>query len=130
MKNYEIAGTPKTPEVRFDPQEGVFVLKGRSIHENSDRFYTPIFELLETYGKDPASSTTATFELEYFNTSSARYILDIIKKLEEISLSGNKVSIRWIFEEGDLDMEEAGRDYADLVELDIQVISQGIINKK
>ena len=130
MKKYEIAGTPKTPEVLFNPKTGELILKGRSVHENSDRFYTPIFEMLDTYSKDPASSTTATFELEYFNTSSAKYILDIIKKLEEISLSGNKVEVRWIYEEGDLDMEEAGRDYADLVDLEVQVLQQGSVNKK
>jgi len=130
MKKYEISGTQKTPEVLFDPKAGLLVLKGRSVHENSDRFYTPIFELLKEYAKDPKSLTRATFELEYFNTSSAKYILDIIKKLEEINLSDNKVEVHWVFEEGDLDMEEAGRDYADLVEMDIQVLSQGSANKK
>ncbi len=121
---YEIESTAVTPRVLLDSQDGTLILKGRSFPQNSDSFYMPLIERLNAYAKEPASSTTATFELEYFNTSSARYILDIIKKLEEISLSGNKVSIRWVFKEGDLDMEEAGRDYANLVELDIQVLSK------
>lgn len=123
MKKYEIIGTPKTPEVNFDPKSGEFSLRGRSIHENSDGFYMPIFDLLDKYEQDPANNTTATFELEYFNTSSAKYILDILKKLEEIRLSGNPVQVNWIYEEGDLDMEEAGKDYSDLVDdLNIQVL--------
>jgi len=126
MKKYEIIGTPKTPEVNFDPKTGKFSLSGRSIHENSDGFYMPIFELLDKYEQDPANNTDATFELEYFNTSSAKYILDILKKLEEIRLSGNPVHVNWIYEEGDLDMEEAGRDYNDLVDLDIQVVKKEV----
>ena len=122
MKKYEIIGTPKTPEVTFDPKSGEFSLSGRSIHENSDGFYMPIFDLLDKYEQDPANNTKATFELEYFNTSSAKYILDILKKLEEIKLSGNPVLVNWIYEEGDLDMEEAGRDYNDLVDLNIQIL--------
>jgi hypothetical protein len=121
---YEIESTHVTPWVLLDLQDGSLILKGRSFPQDPDSFYMPLIEQLNAYAKEPASSTTATFELEYFNTSSARYILDIIKKLEEISLSGNKVSIRWVFKEGDLDMEEAGRDYANLVELDIQVLSK------
>jgi len=122
MKKYEITGTPKTPEVHFDPKTGEFSLKGRSIHENSDGFYMPIFQILDEYEQSPAMNTNVTFELEYFNTSSAKYILDILKKLEEIKLSGSPVHVNWIYEEGDLDMEEAGQDYNDLVDLNIQVV--------
>lgn len=113
--------TQKTPEVHFDPDKGELLLKGRSVHENSDKFYAPIFEMLERYAASPNEQTQASFQLEYFNTSSAKYILDIIKKLEEISLAGKRVGVKWYFEIGDLDMQEAGRDYADLVELEFSV---------
>lgn len=121
MKKYEVAATPKTPQVLFDPKSGEFLLKGRSVHENSDKFFTPLFDLLDTYSNAPAARTVAVFELEYFNTSSAKYVLDIIKKLEEISHGGYVVAVRWVYESGDLDMEEAGRDYADLVEMEFSV---------
>ena len=124
MKKYELQGTPKTPAVLFDPEQGQLTFTGRSVHENSDKFYTPIFELLQEYAASPADETMVRFELEYFNTSSAKYILDLIKKLEEMKLSGNSVKVEWIFEEGDLDMEEAGQDYNDLVDLDLEVVQK------
>ena len=53
------------------------------------------------------------FKLEYFNTASSKLILDILSKLEEI----DGTSVTWFFHEDDEDMEEAGEEFSDLVEV-------------
>jgi len=45
MEALSIDGTAKTPSVKFDGQEGVIEIKGRSIPENSIEFYKPLVEL-------------------------------------------------------------------------------------
>ena len=72
-------GTPKTPSVRLDGTTGIIEVKGRSIPENSVEFYKPLIDWLEKYGAAPCANTVVNIQLEYFNTSSSKCILDIFK---------------------------------------------------
>ena len=85
MEAISIEGTPKTPTVNFDTVKGILEIKGRSIPENSIEFYKPVVDLLERYAFKPQAETNVNIQLEYFNTSSSKCILDVFKKLEGIS---------------------------------------------
>jgi len=61
-------------------------------------------------------------KLEYFNTSSSKCILDLLKRLEKINQAGSKVSVNWYFESEDEDMEEAGEDYQAIIKLPFKMI--------
>ena len=122
MGKISIEGTSKTPTVVFDSQEGFLELKGRSIPENSIEFYKPIVESLNNYSDGPKESTKVNIQLEYFNTSSSKCILDLFKKLESIHKGGNKVIINWFYEEDDEDMLEAGEDYQAIIDLPFKMI--------
>ena len=119
MENLRIEGTPKTPEVDFNAG-GELLLKGRSIPENSVEYYAPLMDWIESYGGSPQSETTVNVQLEYFNTSSSKCILDVFKKLE--SISGSNVKIKWYYEEDDEDMLEAGEDYDAIIDIDFEMI--------
>lgn len=122
MESISIEGTPKTPTVNFDASTGVIEIKGRSIPENSIEFYRPIVEWLEDYSKEPQSITTVNIQLEYFNTSSSKCILDVFKKLETIKKARNEVVINWYYEEDDEDMLEAGEDYESIIRIPFKMI--------
>ena len=68
----------------------------------------------------PNSATVLNVQLEYFNTSSSKCILDVFKKLE--SVSGSEVSVKWYYEEDDEDMLEAGEDYEAIIDLPFEMI--------
>lgn len=122
-----VEGTSKTPAVSFDPQAGTLLLTGCSIPENADRFYTPIFDLIDEYVSAPAVRTTVRVELTYFNSSSAKYLLDIFKRLEDIHAAGaTRVLVEWCHAPGDLDMAEAGNDYRSLLEFPVKVMESGV----
>ena len=97
-------------------------IKGRSIPENSIEFYKPIVESLEKYGSKPQGVTTVNIQLEYFNTSSSKCILDVFKKLESIHKSGNQLVINWYYEQDDEDMLEAGEDYQAIINVPFKMI--------
>ncbi len=122
MEPISIAGTPKTPTVQFDAGTGKVEIKGRSIPENSIEFYKPLVDWLETYLSNPADLTEVNIQLEYFNTSSSKCILDVFKKLEAIYKSGNEVVINWYYEEDDEDMLEAGEDYQSIIKIPFKMI--------
>ena len=118
MEPIIIEGTPKTPTIKFDAATGKLEIKGRSIPENSIEFYKPMVDWLEKYGENPATSTEVNIQLEYFNTSSSKCILDVFKKLEHISKQGkSEVVINWYYEEDDEDMLEAGEDYQSIMHI-------------
>ena len=119
MEDLKQEGSAKTPQVEFNAS-GELLLKGRSIPENSIEFYKPLIEWIESYSESPNSSTVLNVQLEYFNTSSSKCILDVFKKLE--SITGSEVSVKWYYEEDDEDMLEAGEDYEAIIDLPFEMI--------
>ena len=117
METINIESTPKTPSVMFDSTQGLLVIKGRSIPENSVEFYRPMMEWLDLYSSTPTKKTNVNIQLEYFNTSSSKCILDIFKKLESIHKKGNEILINWFYEQDDEDMQEAGEDYQAIIQI-------------
>ena len=97
-------------------------IKGRSIPENSIDFYKPLIDWVDRYGRGVSGSTVLSVQLEYFNTSSSKCILDLFKKLEGIRAQGNEVSVLWHYEEDDEDMLEAGEDYAGIINVPFRMI--------
>jgi hypothetical protein len=118
----DVKGTEKTPAVLLDAHTGELSISGCSIPENADRFFSPLFDLVEAYAAKPAPRTTVHVRLTYFNSSSSKYLLDILKRLEDLHASGESVvSMQWYHAAGDLDMEEAGHDYGSLLEFPVVV---------
>lgn len=109
MERIRIGATPKTPEVLLDADKGILIITGRSIAENPEEFYKEVFEGIERYFEETDSLLEVEVDFEYFNTASAKKIMDLFKTLE-----GHPSKVYWVFEEGDLDMEEAGMDYQSL----------------
>ncbi|HTL80824.1 MAG TPA: DUF1987 domain-containing protein [Bacteroidia bacterium] len=122
MERIVIEGTPKTPTITFDMAAGTLEIKGRSIPENSIEFYKPLVEQLEKYAGKPQGNTNVNIQLEYFNTSSSKCILDVFKKLEAIHKGGSAIIINWYYEQDDEDMLEAGEDYQAIISVPFKMI--------
>ncbi len=105
-----IESTRVTPFIQFDKEASLFEIKGRSNPEVAPYFYEPVFQLLENYQPERSDTLVANFSLEYFNTSSSKCILGILKRLERIRSKGQPVEINWYYEEYDEDALEIGED--------------------
>lgn len=119
MDNILLTPSPKTPHISFDAEKGSLEIKGRSIPENALEFYRPLIEWVEKYASQSKPETNVHIQLEYFNTSSSKCLLDLFKKLETI---GNKVIINWYYEQDDEDMLEAGEDYEAIINIPFKMI--------
>lgn len=113
MEILNLEGTEDTPKIMLDKKNGIFEISGRSLPEDSTEFYRPVLEWIENYGKEPNPATEFVFKLEYFNTASSKLILDVLSALEDIK----GMQIHWYFHEDDEDMEEAGQEFSELVEI-------------
>lgn len=121
MDSIKIEGTPKTPTVNFTADNGTLEIKGRSIPENAVEFYKPLVDWIGNYGDAAKENTEVNVQLEYFNTSSSKCILDVFKKLESINGKTN-ITIKWHYEEDDEDMLEAGEDYQAIINIPFKMI--------
>ena len=96
-------GTYRTPSVKFDSTQGILEIKGRSNPEMAMEFYEPLIVWLEEYARAPREKTVVNIQLEHFNTSSSKCILDVFKKLESIYKAKHEVVINWHYEKDDED---------------------------
>ncbi|NQU81544.1 MAG: DUF1987 domain-containing protein [Bacteroidetes bacterium] len=122
MEPISFEGTPKTPTINFNADAGIVEIKGRSIPENSIEFYKPLVDWLEEYKENAQPMTKVIIQLEYFNTSSSKCILDVFKKLEAVHKAKNPVEIHWYYEEDDEDMLEAGEDYESIIRVPFKMV--------
>jgi hypothetical protein len=116
MGQLHIAPTVKTPEIRFESEANRLILQGRSIPENAVEFYRPVLDWAASLTSD--QEMVIQVQLEYFNTSSSKCLLDLFKKLEALE----SLAVHWYFDSDDEDMLEAGEDYDHIVSLPFKFV--------
>jgi len=116
MKDLKIEQAFNTPLVNFRGT-GQLIIQGKSIPENTLEFYRPLFNWVDGYGQYPSQQTTMDINLEFFNTSSSKCILTVLKGLEKIKKQGYEVTVNWYHSEEDEEMLEAGKDFAEVLNL-------------
>lgn len=124
MQKFSVEETEKTPQINFDHERGKLEIKGKSVPEDSFKFFEPMNNWLDEYVTSPAESTELNIALEYFNTSSAKVLLEVFKKMNQLEKNGKStITINWVYEEDDDDMLEAGQDYQRTIDVPLNFIS-------
>jgi hypothetical protein len=121
MEPLTIEGTRKTPMVMLDP-DGKIKISGRSIPEDASEFFDVILTWVLGYVNSPKELTTIDVELEYFNSGSAKFVMQILRELSEVIHAGKELKINWYYEEGDDDILERGEYYSSILDLEINFI--------
>lgn len=117
MSTLHINPTERSPEVVFDFDANTFVLKGESYTEDVKEFYGPVIERLEKHLGDLEGATVSfTFEFIYFNSSTAKILMNLFELLDATAERGNTVAITWAFEKDDDNMEELGEEFGEDLE--------------
>ena len=113
-----------TPKVTLDPSANKFEISGESRPENSGKFYEPIIGWLEQFRNNGKSGSKMLFEFkfDYFNSSSAKYILDILKQLNAYHGAGGAITIKWSYDALDEDMKESGEEFAKLINVPFEFL--------
>jgi hypothetical protein len=123
MEPIRIEGTNQTPKVILDKDNNIFEISGHSLPENVQVFYAPILEWIDQYIANPNEKTVVVFSMDYYNTASSKMLFEILKKFDKLHSNGKDVEIHWRYAEDDEDMQEAGEDYATIVEVPFKLIS-------
>ena len=139
MEPLIIKATETTPSITFDCEKlvrgkFVFEFSGESRPENVFQFFTPVIHWLSEYQlflsalREKAGITRKIkirfkFKLEYFNSSSAKYLLDILQLLCNIHFESSLADVKviWIYDKKDEDMYEAGIELKQMTDIPFQL---------
>lgn len=132
MEALIIEQTEDSPSVIFDHEKNIFKMAGESRPEHTGNFYIPVLEWLEGYKKyifwkkevyGTNAKLTFEFSLEYFNSTSAKYLLDIMNSLSEIKKEGAGLIVYWYYDEMDEDMLDSGKELSLMANIEIVFIA-------
>lgn len=117
MENISIAASERSPEIDFNFETNTFSLRGESYPEDVNAFFGPLIGNLESH-LDALNEAKVefTFELIYFNSSTAKVLMNLFDALDRAAENGNEVLINWVFEADDDNMEEMGEEFGEDLE--------------
>lgn len=126
MNSFIHHATENTPEIILSPEENKFVISGKSAPEDVRGLYYPVIEWMTSFVSWVKENNPYTdrkplvfrLDLEYFNSSSAKFLFDIFNQLKELNNDGIPVIIEWYYDAEDSDLREAGEDLAMLCEIE------------
>lgn len=124
-----IEKTEETPTIVLDAERGIFLFADTSWPEDAVLFYKPIYSWLEEYLQNPNDITLVDFQMNYFNTASAKQIAKILILFQHYSSKCN-IRINWFYESDDKDMLRAGNRFSTLLNMKFEMIelpSQAIV---
>jgi len=103
----------RSPEVDFRFLEHRLSLRGEAYPEDAAAFFGPLLKQLGAYCETiKGQELQVEFQLDYFNTSSAKALMNMIQILENAVRHGARVNLRWCFQKDDDVMREFGEDFA------------------
>jgi hypothetical protein len=114
MNSLKIESTAITPEINFDIDNNTLTFLKVSKPENAIDFYRPLFDFIDRFENNKVKPKqvdhiTIEFKFDYFNTSSAKVIHQLLTKFKKISQLGIKIDVNWYYADDDEDMLEDGQ---------------------
>jgi len=110
MQDLFIQGTDSLPTVSFKTS-GELKLTGRALPEDAAKFFAPMIEWIAEF---PMDEVNMEINLDYFNTSVSKQLLDLFKTIDN-KKSIVTVNVKWMYEEGDDEMLESGEIYQEIL---------------
>lgn len=135
MDNLKINKTESSLGVLLDSTQNILSFEGESRPENCQVFFEPILQWIVNYRNylyykinefnSKNINIEVIFRLDYFNSTSAKYILDIFLELKELKKQNSSVNveIKWFYKTIDEDMKDCGEEFIAMSGLPINLIA-------
>ena len=118
----ELPATQTSPRVTF--KDGILVIQGKSIPQESAPFFDPLLKALNEYSLNPLAETRIELRVEYLNSDSMRSLMNIMIIAEKIFLAGNKVYVDWYYQTEEDIIYDAGTIFQSLIEIPIYLLKR------
>jgi hypothetical protein len=128
MRKLILKKTESSPAVILDPDKNIFEISGESRPPDVSAFYGEILKWMDDFSihliklQNNSDPIVFNFDLEYFNSWSAKYILDLCKQMASLRSKGKNIEVKWKYEEDDIDLLEAGKEMSRLSKLPFEYV--------
>ena len=124
---YKNDASKRTPWINMEP--GRIFIMGRSIPENPGEFYRPVHRWVTEYSGSHIDRSRIDLGFEYINTSSTKWIFNILKEMSKMKDVEENIKIAWYYEQGDEDMCELGFILRSLIDCPFVLVEVEEMNK-
>ena len=124
LRDLRIDASPTTFGIEFLSSEGLIKFTGNSYPENAVDFFQPLLQWVKAYVRFHRQKTLVEFRVNYFNTSSSKYLFQILELLDSFRAKGNQVDIEWVVNEENEEMLDTWREIMGELELEYRTKSQ------
>jgi hypothetical protein len=108
------------PSFTIMHKEGFIEIAGRSIPNTPMKFYNHLLQEIDNYIAIAPQTTIFHFKLDYFNTSSHRYLVEMLRKLNTLNKNQKTFNVIWYYSENDLDHKEIGEIMSKFLSLEFE----------
>jgi hypothetical protein len=122
MENLIINKTKSTLGINFNVDSQKWEIIGSSYPENTSEFFKPVFNWITNYMLEEQRAIYLDFKIDYLNSSSIKFISDLIEMFNKYSSSGKTVEVNWYHLEDDEDIKELGEEFKGEVNYPFNII--------
>jgi hypothetical protein len=122
--SFTCEATARTPHIHLDSTNATLLLAGESYPEDVTAFYAALTHAITSYFEhnpvgEPDTGFAVSIKLTYFNSSSARALMEMLDLLDSAASTGRAISVDW-YCDGDDDIT---REFAQDISSDVSHIA-------
>ncbi|MCF6365324.1 MAG: DUF1987 domain-containing protein [Bacteroidales bacterium] len=116
-----IKETKSTPFVQLSIEDCIFQIKGLSFSDETDSFYQPIMNWIETELPKLNCELNCEFNFSVFNSVTYKYVLNMMAKFMHFNKEGKNIKVTWYFDKDDEDNKESAEDITELFNIPFEL---------
>ena len=122
--SFSLQATARTPAIILDSKKANLTISGESYPEDVPAFYEQLHNALTAYFSDHKDDFQVDIKLTYFNSSSARALMELLDVLDAEAASTRKINVSWFCDPDD----DITREFAEDISADVENLLLSILD--
>ena len=122
--SFSLEATARTPAITLDETAASLTLAGESYPEDVPAFYEQLHKALSAYFSDHQGDFKVDIKLTYFNSSSARALMELLDALDAEASEARAITVSWFCDPDD----DITREFAEDISADVEHLSLTILD--
>ena len=121
---FTLDATARTPAIILDDKAASLTMSGESYPEDVPLFYEALTEQVTSYFGAHDDAFTVNIKLTYFNSSSARALMELLDLLDAEAAKGRAITLNWYCDPDD----DITREFAEDISADVAQVQLTIMD--
>ena len=122
--SFSLQATARTPAITLDETTAILTIAGESYPEDVPAFFEQVHKAIADYFADHKDDFHVHIKLTYFNSSSARALMELLDMLDEEAAKARAITVMWFCDPDD----DITREFAEDISADVENLSLTILD--